>query len=43
MEGDKEEILCISFNQDQTYFAVGTQRGFKVFKMGMEIELAISR
>ena len=35
--------MCISFNQDQTYFAIGTQRGFKVFKMGQEIELVIAR
>lgn len=30
---EKDEIIYISFNQDQTYFAVATQKGFKVFKL----------
>ena len=40
---EKDEIIYISFNQDQTYVAVATQKGFKVFKMDEEIELAIVR
>lgn len=43
MEKDKEEILYISFNQDQTYFAIGTQKGFKVYKLSNSIELVIAR
>lgn len=43
MEKDKEEILYISFNQDQTYFAIGTQKGFKVYKLSKSIEQVISR
>mgnify|MGYP006912569880 CR=1 FL=1 len=34
MEKEKEEILHISFNQDQSYFSIGTQKGFKIFKLG---------
>jgi hypothetical protein len=43
MEKEREEILHISFNQDQTYFAVGTQKGFKVYKLSRSIEQVISR
>lgn len=32
MEKPKEELLHLSFNQDQSYLAVGTETGFKVFK-----------
>lgn len=40
---EKDEVIYISFNQDQTYFAVATQKGFKIFKLDEEIELAINR
>lgn len=32
MEKPKEELLHLSFNQDQSYLSVGTETGFKVFK-----------
>lgn len=31
-EQDKTQILQVSFNQDFTCFAVGTTRGFKVYR-----------
>ena len=43
MNKDKEEIIYASFNQDQTYFAVATQKGFRIYKLNEEIELVITR
>lgn len=37
MDQENQEIIHISFNQDQSYFAIGTQKGFRVFKLGNEV------
>lgn len=29
--GEQERVLCTSFNQDHSYFTVGTTRGFRVY------------
>lgn len=29
--GERERVLCTSFNQDHSYFTVGTTRGFRVY------------
>lgn len=31
MDKVKEEILCLSFNADKSFLAVGTNRGFRIF------------
>ncbi len=36
-------MIHISLNQDQSYFSVGTQKGFKVYKLGLDITEEISR
>jgi len=30
--GNKEQVLCYTFNQDNTCLAVGTKRGFRIFQ-----------
>jgi WD repeat-containing protein 45 len=43
MSKEKDEVIYVSFNQDQTYFAVATQKGFKIYRLDQEIELVIAR
>ena len=31
MESNEEEMIYASFNQDASCFAVGTEKGFKIF------------
>ncbi len=31
MDSTDDQMICVSFNQDNSCFAVGTERGFKIY------------